>query len=236
MHWLPADSERRSETPQTDRLALSRQSILFLLACIRNPRCTKACQSPQPRPPSRPRVGFLHSLRLSSLCGQGFQGETNACQYRAGPRRIPARHHSPTAACQPTHPPCLPALLAPGRVARSVRAPSKSAAEGCLDQLHKALVLRLACLDASACFGLAACVLLLVWGVSAARRIYWLNAFPAIVLAAYILQAVLPDALRGLRVLRGSGQAESDPQRPCSHGAGERRLTPGPRIAKVPCT
>jgi len=36
----------RPETSQAERLALSRQSILFLLACIGNPRCTKACQSP----------------------------------------------------------------------------------------------------------------------------------------------------------------------------------------------
>jgi len=58
------------------RLASSRQSVLFLLACVQSPRCTKACQSPQPRPPSRPRAGFLHSLRLSNtpLGGTGFPG------------------------------------------------------------------------------------------------------------------------------------------------------------------
>jgi len=56
-----------SEGLQAERFPSSCQSILFLLACIRNPRCTKACQSPQPQPPSRPRAGFLHSLRLSSL-------------------------------------------------------------------------------------------------------------------------------------------------------------------------
>jgi len=65
--WLPTP-RRRPEAPRTKHLASFRQSILFLLACIRNPRCTKACQSPQPRPPSGPHAGFLHSLGLPSLC------------------------------------------------------------------------------------------------------------------------------------------------------------------------
>ena len=91
------------------------------------------------------------------------------------------------------------ALLAPGRVARAAQASAKSAAESCLDQLQKALVLRLACLDASACFGFVVCILLVLWGVLPAERIYWLNAFPAIVLAAYALYT-LPSIPR-LRVL-----------------------------------
>jgi len=67
LRWLPTPT-RRSEAPQAERLPCSRQSILFLLACIGNPRCTKACQSQQPWPVSSPRAVFLHSLRLSSLC------------------------------------------------------------------------------------------------------------------------------------------------------------------------
>jgi len=42
---LPTPTSR-SEAPHAERLASFRQSILFLPACIRNPRCTKACQSP----------------------------------------------------------------------------------------------------------------------------------------------------------------------------------------------
>jgi len=75
---LPGEKEKNASAGSQLRLLVPKsripkgfmsswQSILFLLACIRNPRCTKACQSPQPRPPSRPRAGFLHALRLSSL-------------------------------------------------------------------------------------------------------------------------------------------------------------------------
>jgi len=50
--WLPTPTPR-SEASHAERLASFRQSILFLLACVRSPRCTKACQSPHPRPPSK---------------------------------------------------------------------------------------------------------------------------------------------------------------------------------------
>jgi len=68
MSWLPANSARCSNPPHRGCFASSRQGVLFLLACTGNPRCTKACQSPQPRSLSRPRAGFLHGLRLSTLC------------------------------------------------------------------------------------------------------------------------------------------------------------------------
>ena len=70
---LPTPPSRPKET-RTEGFMSSWQSILFLLACIRNTRCTKACQSPQPRLVSSPRVVFLHSLRLSGTPpgGTGF--------------------------------------------------------------------------------------------------------------------------------------------------------------------
>jgi len=79
-------SDRRSGTPQADRLAFPRQGIVFPLACIGNPRCTRACQSPQPRPPSSPRAGFLHTISLSSLWGAGQRrpadsGHDVSCPY-----------------------------------------------------------------------------------------------------------------------------------------------------------
>lgn len=90
-------------------------------------------------------------------------------------------------------------LLSPARVARAVQASPKTSAEACLDQLQLASLLRLVCLDASACFGLAVCVVLIFNGVLPAQRTYWLNAFPAVVLAAYALYT-LPSIPR-LRIL-----------------------------------
>ena len=107
--WLPTPT-RRSEGPHTERFTSSWQSILFLLACIRNPRCTKACQSPQPRSLSRLRAGFLHSLRLpmplvwlwwhrlSSLCStraetaRGARAGAPGPQNQGTPRTSCARH------------------------------------------------------------------------------------------------------------------------------------------------
>jgi len=84
MPWRPTVS-RHSEAPRSERLASFRQSILFLLACIENPRCTKARQSPQPPALSSPRTGFLHSLRLSSLWNAGRDGPPTG----EGERRAP---------------------------------------------------------------------------------------------------------------------------------------------------
>ena len=89
--WLPTLA-RGAHPSRAKRFAPSRQSILFLLACIRNPRCTKACRSPHPRPPSRPRgVSFIVSgfpacksarptwwHRLSSLCS--MEPQMNAAE------------------------------------------------------------------------------------------------------------------------------------------------------------
>ncbi len=90
-------------------------------------------------------------------------------------------------------------LLSPGRIARAVEASRKSSAEACLDQLQLASLLRLICLDASACFALAVCVVLILKGILPRERGFWFNGLPACVLAAYALYT-LPSVPR-LRVL-----------------------------------
>jgi len=90
-------------------------------------------------------------------------------------------------------------LLTPGRIARAVEASRKSSAEACLDQLQLASLVRLICLDASACFALAVCVVFTLKGILPRGRVYWLNGLPACLLAAYALYT-LPSIPR-LRVL-----------------------------------
>jgi len=47
MPWLTPDPGFSSRNAAGERLAPSRQSVLFLLACVWNPRCTKPCQGPR---------------------------------------------------------------------------------------------------------------------------------------------------------------------------------------------
>jgi len=50
MPRLAANTRWSSRAPEVECPALSGRSILFLLACIGNPRCTKACQCPREGP------------------------------------------------------------------------------------------------------------------------------------------------------------------------------------------
>jgi len=55
----------------------------------------KSVPKPAPRPPSRPRAGFLHSLRLSSLCFDGRRGGLPLPKHTLcrGTEHVGPRHH-----------------------------------------------------------------------------------------------------------------------------------------------
>jgi hypothetical protein len=77
--------------------------------------------------------------------------------------------------------------------------PTARPAGKCLAIIQRALVLRLACLDAAAAIGFGACLAATVLGAMRLHSIYWLNAVPCVFLPAYVA-LTFPSADR-LRIL-----------------------------------